>query len=206
MELVIGDKAFSSWSLRPWLALKRTGAPFTETLVPLRRPDTADRIAAAGSPAGKLPILKDEGLVVWDSLGICEHLAERFPAAELWPEHALRRTLGRCAAAEMHAGFQALRSEWPMDLKLRTVIAPSPAVSGDIARVIGLWRDLRAQAGAGPWLLGAWSIADAFFAPVCTRLRTYGADLAAQGDDGAAAAYVETVLADPIFKAWESAA
>lgn len=206
MELVIGDKAWSSWSLRPWLALKRTGAPFTETLVALRQPDTADRILAAGSPAGKAPALRDGDLVIWDSLAICEYLAERFPEARLWPTDPRRRALARSAAAEMHSGFQALRSEWPMDLHLRTVVEPSPAVSADLRRVVSLWRDLRTKAGEGPWLLGPWSIADAFFAPVCTRLRTYGADLAAHGDDGTTVACVETTLGDPDYKEWEAAA
>lgn len=206
MQLVIGDKAWSSWSLRPWLVLRRTAAPFTETLVRLRQPDSAASIAAAGSPAGRVPILKDGDLVVWDSLAICEHLSERFPAAGLWPRDARLRTLARCAAAEMHAGFQALRSEWPMDLTLRIVAEPSAAVCADIARIVALWRELRAEAGDGPWLLGAWSIADAFYAPVCTRLRTYGADLSAHGDDGTAAAYVETALQDADFKDWEAAA
>jgi glutathione S-transferase len=206
MELVIGDKAWSSWSLRPWLALKRTGAPFTETLVPLRRPDTPRQIADAGAPAGKLPVLKDGDLVVWDSLAICEHLADRFPAAALWPADLRRRTLARCAAAEMHSGFASLRGEMPMDLSMRVTLRPSPPVSADIRRIVALWRTLRAEAGEGPWLLGAWSIADAMFAPVCTRFRTYGVDLAAHGDDGTAAAYVETTLSDPDFLAWEAQA
>ncbi|CAN5124092.1 glutathione S-transferase family protein [soil metagenome] len=206
MELVIGDKAVSSWSLRPWLALKRTGAAFTETLVSLRRPDTPARIAEAGAPAGKLPILKDGDLVVWDSLAICEHLADRFPDARLWPVDPDCRTLARCASAEMHAGFASLRAELPMDLHLEAVLAPSPPVATDIRRIVALWRSLRAAAGDGPWLLGPWSIADAMYAPVCTRFRTYGVDLAAFGDDGTAATYVATALADPHFREWEAAA
>ena len=206
MELIIGDRAWSSWSLRPWLALKRTGAPFTETLIPLRQPDTAERVRAAGSPSGKLPALIDGDLVIWDSLAICEHLAERFPSAGLWPQDGRRRSLARSAACEMHAGFQALRNEMSMDARARHSVEPSPACAADIARIVALWRDLRRQAEAGPWLLGAWSIADAFYAPVCSRFRTYGVDLAAFGDDGLGVAYVETTLADPVFKEWEAAA
>ena len=206
LELVIGDKAISSWSLRPWLALKRTGAPFTETLVSLRRPDTAARLAEAGAPAGKAPILKDGDLVVWDSLSICEHLADRFPQAHLWPADPRLRTLARCAAAEMHSGFGSLRAEMPMDLTLRADLTPSPPVAADIRRIVALWRRLRTEAADGPWLLGDWSIADAMFAPVCTRFRTYGVNLAAFGDDGVAAAYLETTLADPVFREWEAAA
>ena len=206
MELIIGDKAWSSWSLRPWLALKRTGAPFTETLIALRQPDTAEKLRAAGSPSGKAPVLIDGDLVVWDSLAICEHLAERFPSASLWPQDGRLRSLARAAACEMHAGFAALRTEMSMDIKARHDVTPSDACAADITRIAALWRDLRRQADAGPWLLGSWSIADAFYAPVCSRLRTYGVDLAAYGDDGTGAGYVETSLVDPDLKAWEAAA
>lgn len=206
MELIIGDKAWSSWSLRPWMALKRTGAPFTETVIALRQSDTAMRIRAAGSPSGKLPALIDGDVLVWDSLAICEHLAERFPSARLWPDDARLRSLARSAASEMHAGFQALRMEMSMDIRARHAAQPSEACAADIARIVALWRDLRRQAGEGPWLLGPWSIADAFYAPVCSRLRTYGVNLAAYGDDGVGAAYVETTLADPAFQEWEAAA
>ena len=206
MELIIGDKAWSSWSLRPWLALKRTGAPFTETLIALRQADTAERIRAAGSPSSKVPALIDGDLVVWDSLAICEHLAERFPSAQLWPQDRRLRSLARAAACEMHAGFTAIRQELSMDVKARLSVQPSPACADDIRRIVALWRDLRRQAGEGPWLLGAWSIADAFFAPVATRFQTYGIDLAAYGDEGPAAAYQETALNDPDLQAWIAAA
>ena len=151
-------------------------------------------------------MLIDGDLVVWDSLAICEHLAERFPSAHLWPQDARLRSLARSAACEMHAGFQALRTEMSMDVNARHAIAPSKACIADITRIVALWRDLRRQASGGPWLLGEWSIADAFYAPVCSRFRTYGVDLAAHGDDGVAATYVETVLGDADFKAWAAAA
>ena len=208
MELVIGDKAWSSWSLRPWLVLKRAGAEFTETLVPLRRPDTPDAARGAGSTSGKVPILKtDDGLVIWDSLAICEWAAERFPQARLWPARSDARALARAAAAEMHAGFPAVRGELPMDLALRAPKPPSPAAAEELARLVGLWRELRARSGdGGAFLLGEWSIADAMFTPVATRLRTYAVDLAAYGDDGAAAAYAALLLRQPEFLEWEAAA
>ena len=205
MELVVGDKRWSRWSMRPWLALKRTGAPFTETVVRLRRPDSAERIAAAGAPAGKVPILKDGPLVVWDSLAICEHLADRFPGAALWPADPQARTLARCAAAEMHAGFPELRSRLSMDLGRREPLALDAEVAGEVRRVVALWSELRRRhAAGGAFLVGAWSIADAFFTPVATRFRSYGVELAAHGDDeGLAGAYAEALLAQPDYLDWE---
>jgi glutathione S-transferase len=119
MELLIGDKLWSSWSLRPWLALKHTGAPFTETLIRLRSEQTGAEARAAGSPTGQVPVLKDGDLVIWDSLAICEYLAEKLPDAQLWPADPTARALGRAAAAEMHASFHSLRGECPMELSLR---------------------------------------------------------------------------------------
>lgn len=204
MHIVIGTRRWSTWSLRPWLVLKRTGAPFTETLVPLRRTDTAARMAAH-SPSALAPVLKDGPVVVWDSLAVCEYLNEAFPEARLWPKDRERRALGRSAAAEMHSGFQSLRGECPMDL----TAAPHPltlseATAANVRRLTALWSDLRGRYGAdGPFLLGPWSIADAFFTPVATRVRTYGMDLSAYGDTGVAAAYVEALLKTPEFLDWE---
>lgn len=205
MELAIGDKNLSSWSLRPWLVLKRTGAPFVERLIRLDREDTTALIRQV-SPTGQVPALvTDEGFAVWDSLAISEHLAERYPEARLWPERADARALARAAACEMHAGFAPLRKEHPMNLKRRTTKAPSTEVSANLRRLVALWRDLRGRFGADePWLCGTWSIADAFYTPVATRIRTYGLDLAAHGDDGTAQAYVEALLAQPDFLAWEA--
>lgn len=205
MELVIGDKNLSSWSLRPWLVLRRTGAAFTETVIRLDRPDTTARILEK-SPTAKVPaLLTDRGFTVWDSLAIAEHLADEHPGAGLWPVDPAARALSRSATAEMHSGFAALRREHPMNLKRRTVKAPSPEVSAELRRLVRLWRDLRGRFGAaGPHLAGAWSIADAFFTPVATRIRSYGLDPAAHGDDGTAAAYVETLLSDADFRAWEA--
>ena len=208
MELVIGDKLWSSWSLRPWLVLKRAGLPFTETLVRLRRLETPAAIAAAGAPAGRVPVLKtDDGLVVWDSLAIAEYVADIKPEAHLWPVDPAARALARCAAAEMHAGFPSIRGELSMDLELnerRDVTEPTRA---ELRRMVELWSGLRGRfADAGPYLCGTWSIADAFFTPVATRLRSYGVRPSDYGDTGAAGEYAATLLAEPDFLEWERAA
>lgn len=205
MEILIGDKVWSSWSLRPWLALKRTGQPFTETLIRLRTDETNDNARAAGSPNGQVPVLKDGETTVWDSLAICEYLADRFPSARLWPSDVARRALGRAAAAEMHAGFHSLRGECPMDLGLKTDVELSEATHIDIRRIVALWNDLRGRFAAdGPFLLGAWSITDAFYTPVATRFRSYGVGLTDYGDTGPAGAYAETLLETPEYLEWEA--
>ena len=160
MEIVIGTKKWSTWSLRPWLALKRTSAPFTETVVQLREAELSEAEIRKHSPSGLVPVLKDGELVVHDSLAICEYLAEKFPAAKLWPDDLAARTLGRAAAAEMHAGFAALRGECPMDLTLRTTAELSEATQKNVTRIVELWSGLLSRFG-GPFLLGEWSIADA---------------------------------------------
>jgi glutathione S-transferase len=204
MEIIIGDKLWSTWSLRPWLALKRTGEAFTETLIHLHQVETNAKARAAGSPNGMVPVLKDDDTVVWDSLAICEYLADRFPDAKLWPADPARRALGRAAAAEMHSGFASLRGECPMDLSLTTEVELSEATRVDIRRIVALWNDLRGRFGAdGPFLLGQWSIADAFFTPVATRFRSYGVKLSDFGDTGAAGVYAETLLETPEFREWE---
>jgi glutathione S-transferase len=206
MEILIGDKVWSTWSMRAWLPLKHTGAPFTETLVRLRTEPTTANIRAAGSPSGLVPVLKDGDTTVWDSLAIGEYLAEKFPAAALWPADPAARALGRSAAAEMHSGFASLRGECPMDLALRSEVELSEATHQDIRRIVELWNGLLGRFG-GPFLLGpAWSIADAFHTPVATRLRSYGVKLTDFGDQGAAGAYAERLLEQPEFLDWEKAA
>lgn len=201
ITLVIGSKNHSSWSLRPWLALAATGAPFREELILLDRPDTKARIAAA-TPHGLVPALRDGDVVVWESLAICEYLAERFPEAQLWPADRAARATARAVSAEMHAGFAALRRECPMNLTLRTTKALSAEASANVARVRAIWRECRARFGAGgPWLFGRFSIADCMFAPVATRFRSYGVEV-----DGAEKAWCEAMLAHPSFVAWEDAA
>jgi glutathione S-transferase len=204
---VIGTKAWSTWSLRAWLPLKKTGAAFTETLIQLRQENnvSADRILAH-SPSGLVPFLKDGEVEIGDSLAISEYLAERFPNAGLWPEDPAARALARAAAAEMHSGFAALRAECPMDLAAGPGAAQlSESAEKDVRRIVALWRTLLDRFG-GPWLGGGeWGIADAFFTPVATRFRTYGVRLSEFGDtDAAASAYATGLLARPEFRAWEA--
>jgi glutathione S-transferase len=203
MELLIGDKVWSSWSMRPWLVLKRAGADFTETPIALRTEATDAKIRAAGSPSGLVPVLKDGDLVIWDSLAISEYVAEAFPAAGLWPTDRTAKALGRAASAEMHSGFHSLRGELSMDLAKRVVSTLVPATEADVRRVVELWLSLLRQFG-GPFLLGAtWTIADAFFTPVATRFRTYGVRLSDYGDDGPAGAYGARLLEQPEYLEWE---
>ena len=196
MELVIGTRNWSTWSLRPWLVIRRAGAPFTETLVHLREVETSTAEILKHSPSGLVPVLKDGALTIWDSLAICEYLAERFPAANLWPEDPVDRALARAAACEMHSGFGALRGECPMELTLTTKATLSEATMANVRRLVQLWSGLLARSG-GPFLFGDWCIADAFFTPVATRFRSYGI---AAGD---ADPYVERLLQTPDFLEWE---
>jgi glutathione S-transferase len=206
-ELVIGDKNISSWSLRPWLAMKQAGIPFREIGVTLRTPETKAQILRY-SPAGKVPVLLSRGQVIWDSLAILEFLAEAHPEAGLWPQQREVRAHARCVAAEMHAGFQALREHCPMDLVRRLPKASLPdPVKADVRRIVDLWRDCRSRYGAGgAFLFGAFSAADAMYAPVASRFRTYLPDLGPYGDDGTAQAYVATIFAVPAMAEWEVAA
>ncbi|MFZ6184501.1 glutathione S-transferase family protein [Nannocystis pusilla] len=197
LVLVIGDKRKSSWSLRPWLALRATGYPFRERKILLDRDSTRAELEAA-SPTARVPVLLDGELAVWESLAICETLAEWFPAAGLWPADPGVRAQARSAATEMHGGFANLRGEMPMDLTLRTRVTPSPATRLEIDRICQLWRDCRARFGAGgDMLFGTWSIVDCMYAPVATRFRSYGVAL-----DPVCAAYVDAVLATPDMRAW----
>jgi glutathione S-transferase len=204
MEIVVGTRKWSTWSMRPWLVLKRSGLAFTETLVPLREDGVTSTAIAPHSPSGLVPVLKDEGLTIWDSLAICEYLAEKTPG--LWPADPAARAQARAAAAEMHAGFHSLRGECPMDLTAETAaVELSEATHKDIRRIVSLWSELLARYG-GPFLAGQWSIADAFYTPVATRFRTYGVMLSDFGDAGPAGEYSERLLDQPEFKAWEAAA
>jgi glutathione S-transferase len=202
-ELVIGDKRWSSWSLRPWVLMKTLGIPFHETLVRLRRPETAGEIAMY-SPSGKIPLLKAGGLVVWDSLAIAEFLADEHPDKGVWPEARDKRAHARAVSAEMHSGFTALRQHMPMDfLNVYASWPPEADVENDIRRIVTIWGEYRRRhGGEGPFLFGAFSAADAMFAPVATRFRSYSVDLAAYGDDGAVAAYRDTLLGLPAMAEW----
>lgn len=197
LVLVIGDRRLSSWSLRAWLAARATGYPLAVRVIRLDRHDSRARLEAA-SPSARVPVLLDGELAVWESLAICETLAEWFPAARLWPEDPGTRAHARAVASEMHAGFADLRRELPMDLSLRTVASPSPAARADIERVCALWRDCRARFGAsGDMLFGTWTIADCMFAPVATRFVSYGVTL-----DATCRRYVDAVMAAPAMRAW----
>ena len=203
MTLVIANKNYSSWSLRGWLALKQTGAPFEEIVVPLRVPETRETMMRH-SPSGKAPCLIDGEIVVWESLAIIEYLAETFPAAGLWPSEAGARAHGRAIASEMHGGFMALRKAMPMNIResLPGYGMSLDGVQGDVNRVEAIWRDARSRYGAGgDFLFGAFGAADAMYAPVALRFKTYGVTL---GES--AAAYVEALLAHPPIVEWIAAA
>ncbi len=198
LTLVIGTKRYSSWSLRPWLALKQTGIAFDEIAVALRQPGTKSEILKH-SPSGKVPLLQDGELKVWDSLAICEYLAERFPAARLWPDGADARAIARAVSAEMHSGFTALRQNCAMDVLLDQPMADMPAeVAAEVTRIDALWCDCRARFGDdGPFLFGRFSIADAMYAPVVTRIRTYHLPVGA-----VSRAYCDAIMALPAMKEW----
>ena len=205
--LVIGDKNLSSWSLRPWLALKHCGIPFAEERVRLRQPDSKAEILRH-SPAGKVPVLKTKTGLVWESLAILDYLAEHHPEHRLLPQGEEARAAARSISAEMHAGFATLRNDMSMDL---LSLLPSPPISAaldaDIRRIAAIWKDTRARFGeSGPFLFGAFSNADAMYAPVATRFRTYGVDLSRFGDDGSGTAYAAAILALPAMAEWTEGA
>ena len=206
MELVIGTKAWSTWSLRPWLVLKKVGAPFDEIVIQLRQGALkSEAEIKVHSPSGLVPFLKDGDVAIGDSLAICEYLAERFPGADLWPTDPVARAFARAAAAEMHSGFASLRGECPMDLAATPKDTElSEATHKDIRRIVTLWNGLLTRFG-GPWLGGAeWGIVDAFFTPVASRFRTYGVRLSDFGDTGPAGQYCERLLETPDFLAWQA--
>lgn len=202
ITIVLGNKRYSSWSLRPWLALKHTGAAFDEVVIPLYRDGSKEQILRH-SPAGKVPILKQDGVTVWESLAICEYLADRFPAAGLWPADPAARARARSVSTEMHGGFAALRQNLPMDLSRQGGDpARVAAAQADIDRVAQIWRDCRAEHGAdGPFLFGQFTNADAMYAPVVCRFRIYGVTL-----DPVCAAYVDAVMDLPAMREWTAAA
>lgn len=202
LTLVIGNKNYSSWSLRAALALELTGEPYEERRIALRQPDTAQRIGEH-SPSGRVPVLLTDFGPVWDSLAIGEYLAERFPEAYLWPRGEYARAVARSVCAEMHSGFAALRTHLPMDLKREARLEHIPEeAQADIRRVCALWQHCRQQFGAdGPFLFGHASLADAFYAPVAARFHSYQVDLPAE-----AATYVATVYQWPAFQRWYRAA
>ena len=200
-HLIIGDKLLSSWSLRGALALDLTGTAYSEELIKLNQPDTRERLLKH-SPTGKVPLLKTEHGTVADSLAIAEYLAEQFPDSGLWPKDTGARAQARSACAQMHAGFFAMRGNMPFNLSHDAPLSPLSAdVQADIERISALWAECRAAATeTGPYLFGRISLADAFFAPIAVRLRTYQVKLSPIDE-----AYVDTLYQWPAFKAWQKA-
>ncbi len=197
MTLLIGNKNLSSWSLRPWLVLSHYGIAFAEDHVRLDVPDDRATIAAR-TPAGWVPVLWHKGDAVWDSLGICEYLADLYLERHMWPEDARARAVARSVTAEMHSGFAALRNEMPMYFSEEKEATPSEACRVNIARIQNIFKDCRDEFGdGGPFLFGAFSIADAFYAPVVSRFRTYGVTC-----EGAAADYCEMMWSLPSMQQW----
>jgi glutathione S-transferase len=200
LTLILGTRSLSSWSLRPWLLARHLGITVREQLIRLDQPDSAAQLAAA-SPTARVPVLRHGALVVWESIAICEYLCELAGAG--YPSTRAARAVARSVSAEMHAGFATLRALWPMDTNavgLHTDM--TSALAADIARIQALWISCRREFGAdGPWLFGSYCIADAMFAPVVLRFRTYGAALQPE-----AQRYQDTALADPYLQAWVLAA
>lgn len=200
-RLIIGNYNYSSWSMRAWLALRVTGIDFETIRIPLDTPDFAAQIASY-TPAGRVPVLQHEGLRIWDSLAICEYLAERFPEARLWPHQQELRAMARSVCAEMHAGFEALRRSLPFNARARgRSVEYDAQTHADVARICQIFDDCRAAAGHqarhGPWLMGEFSIVDCFYIPVALRFCTYRIGLV-----GYASRYVASVLTDPAVSAW----
>lgn len=202
MELLLGNKNLSSWSLRPWLALRQADIPFTEHVFLFEEAGWRDRIAEL-SPSRRVPALRDGELVIWDSLAICEYAADRHPEAALWPADPKARAVARAVSAEMHSGFAALRKDMSMDVVARHPSAPrSRETAADVARVLEIWDECRARHGAdGPFLFGRFSIADAMYAPLVWRFRTYAVPVTGRG-----AAWYAMMLELPAMKEWERAA
>lgn len=208
MQLYIGNKNYSSWSLRPWLLMTHAGIPFEEVKLWLRSEADSDfKKALAGvAPTGKVPVLVDDGFAVWDTLAIAEYLAEKYPAKALWPQQPHARARARSLCAEMHSGFGALRQRCPMNIEAslpdagQGLLKQHPDVVRDLTRIVEMWEQQFDDAG-GPFLFGAFSIADAFYAPVCSRIRTYALPTPSRSG-----AYVDRILELPAMQAWTEAA
>jgi glutathione S-transferase len=203
LKLVIGNKNYSSWSMRPWLALKACHIAFEEVFIPLYTGEADKKRLLAFTPSGKVPVLVDGDVTIWDSLAIIEYVAERFPDARLWPEDRASRAHARSVSAEMHSSFVALRNECGMNLHRPVgAIAMSDAARADIARIQQIWTDCRAHHGkSGPFLFGAFTGADAMFAPVVHRFRIYAIEVKPEVQD-----YMAAMASLPAFQEWTSAA
>lgn len=203
LTIYLGNKNYASWSLRAWLALKHTAAEFDEVVIPLYQPGSRETVMQY-SPSGRVPALQHGDLTVWDSLAICEYLAEIFPQVDLWPLDRSARAAARSVSAEMHAGFAALRREMPMNIRSSFPGRPlTSEAQADINRIMAIWRDCRTRFGKekGEFLFGPFTIADAMYAPVVTRFRTYKIDLEREAED-----YCAAVMALPAMQEWVAAA
>ena len=205
LKLYIGNKNYSSWSMRPWVLLKQAGIPFDEVMV---RFDSFDKDSKfkealqAITPVGRVPVLVDDGFSVWDTLAIAEYLAEKFPEQQLWPQQPKARARARSVCAEMHSGFSALRTHCPRNIEASLpqvgalVWRDQPTVRADVQRIVGMWTELLEQ-NRGPMLFGEFSVADAYFAPVCMRIKNYALPVPGHITD-----YIRRVCALPGVKAW----
>lgn len=202
IRLAIGNKLYSSWSLRAWILLRAFDIAFEETVIAMYKDDTKARMLAFG-PTGKVPVIDDDGVVVWESLAIMHYIADRFPEKAIWPKDRAARAHAMAAAAEMHASFTGIRSSCPMNLtKSFKPRDRGDAVAADVARLESLWGEARSRFGVdGPYLYGAFSAADAMYVPVVTRLDTYQIAVSAQ-----TRAYMDAVLSHPAFVAWKESA
>ena len=205
LKLYIGNKNYSSWSMRPWVLLRQNGIPFEEVNVRFDSFDADSQFSKTMSsvtPVGKVPVLVDDGLVVWDTLAIAEYVAEKFPAKKLWPQDAKARARARSICAEMHSGFGELRSACPMNIEAslpdmgQLIWRDKPAVRTDVARIVAMWDELLTQ-NKGPMLFSDFSIADAYFSPVAMRLKTFALPVPAS-----ITAYIARLCATPGVKAW----
>lgn len=205
-RLYVGNRNYSSWSLRGSLLVRQSGVECEEIVIPLDTDDSKVGIAAV-SPSGRVPVLHVDGVVVWDSLAIAEFLHEQRPSAGLWPGDRAARALARSVSAEMHSGFGSLRSQMPMDIRARHSVPWTPELQEDIARIDALWTACRAAHGrSGEFLFGAWSAADAMYAPVVSRFRTYGVQLSPVATAYAAAVWkwpaLESLAAEAASEPW----
>lgn len=202
LTLIIGNKNYSSWSLRPWLAMQQTGLEFQEIRIPLDTPKAASQLRQY-SPAGKVPVLHDGSLIIWDSLAILDHLVERFPESHWWPTDPVARATARSISAEMHSSFAYLRQNMPMNCRASLPgKGMAPGVQADIDRITTIWRDCRQRFGrGGDFLFGTFTIADAMYAPVVSRFTTYSVTL-----DPICKAYTDAIWALPAMQDWLAAA
>jgi len=201
LTLVIGNKNYSSWSLRPWILMKQFSIPFSEIVIPLFQDDTEGKILTH-SPAGRAPILKDGNVTVWDTIAIAEYLNEKFPDKELWPKNPEARALARSVSAEMHSSFMDLRNQCPMNVRRKPApLALTEGTQDDVRRIQDIWNDARARFGqGGPFLFGKFSIADAMYAPVVFRFTRYAIPM-----NEACRAYANSMLDLPAMKEWIAA-